>query len=353
MDSPQKTDQSSCFIIAEAGVNHNGCINRALNMIQIAAKSGADAIKFQTFTAEKLVTKIAKTADYQKTNCGHDNQYEMLKQLELKESDYPRLVEECAKYNIEFMSTPFDEDALEMLVSVGMKRIKIPSGELTNLPFIRAIARKNLPLILSTGMGTLEEIGEAVHAIRDERIQREFLEPLDQILTILHCTSNYPCPIEQANLRAMVTIKNTFSLPIGYSDHTLGIEIAPICLGLGATVYEKHFTLDKNLPGPDHCASLDPDELTTFVTKIRMAEDALGSFDKKPTPSELEIRKIVRKSLALKQAKKAGDVIDQKDIHCLRPGTGIEPKFLDTVIGKRLKTDVDADTILMWEYFEI
>lgn len=341
-----------CFIIAEAGINHNGCLNRALQMIEVAAKAGADAIKFQTFKTENLVTENAATATYQQNNTGHKNQYEMLKKLELKDSDYPILVQACEKNKIEFMSTPFDNEALEMLIALGMKYIKIPSGELTNLPFLKQAASKNLPLILSTGMATLDEIKDAVQTIREERKNKQFNEPLEKILTILHCTSNYPCPPEEANLRAIQTIRDTFSLPVGYSDHTLGTTSAPICLGLGITVYEKHFTLDTTLPGPDHCASLNPEELKEVIEIIRHAEIALGNSEKIPTDSELVIRKIVRKSIAWKENKKIGQIISEADVHFLRPGTGIEPKNLDKIIGRSLLTDVTKNELINWIEFE-
>lgn len=341
--------KNKCFIIAEAGVNHNGCIDRALEMIKVAASAGADAIKFQTFTAENLVTQSAKTADYQKNNSGCDNQYQMLKKLELKESDYPRLIEESVKNNIEFMSTPFDEEALDMLVSLGMKRIKVPSGELTNLPFLKKIASKNLPIILSTGMADLHEIEEAVQVINDERKKQGFVDTLTNHLTILHCTSNYPCEPDHANLRAITTIKKQLALPVGYSDHTLGIDIAVVCIGLEVCVYEKHFTLDKTLSGPDHQASLSPPELNEMIKKIRFAERTMGSFEKKPSNSELEIRKIVRKSVAINKDKKAGQPVNAEDIHFLRPGTGIEPKHSDTILGRILKNDAKKNTIIHWD----
>lgn len=344
--------ENRCFIIAEAGVNHNGSLSSALEMIQVAAECGADAIKFQTFSADKLVTKYAKTANYQKENGGFENQYEMLKGLELKESDYPGLIDACSKYNIEFMSTPFDEEALDFLVSLGMRRIKVPSGELTNLPFLRKIASKNLPIILSTGMGTIEEIEEAVDVIESERAKHQYAEPIGSILTILHCTSNYPCPNNQANLKAISTIKDKFSVPVGYSDHTLSINIAYICMGLGVSVYEKHFTLDKNLPGPDHLASLLPEELKTMINNIRTSEIALGNGVKEPTASELDVRKLVRKSCALNKNKKAGDFISSEDLILLRPGTGIEPKFIDQLVNRRLKTDVMTNDLLQWSNVE-
>lgn len=331
---------NSCFIIAEAGVNHNGDMDLALQMIDIAAAAGANAVKFQTFNADRLVSLDAKTAAYQKSNAGYDSQYEMLKKLELDESDHFLLFNRCQERGIEFMSTPFDDESLDYLISLGMKKIKVGSGELTNIPFIKKIASKNLPTIISTGMSTIDEIAEAIEAFKKERLNLCFQEPLDQILTILHCTSNYPCPVKDANLKAMKTIYDSFGLSVGYSDHTLSTDLAFVAIGLGAKVYEKHFTLDKNLNGPDHAASLDPNELQQLVKNIKFAEECLGSNEKKPTLEELEVRKLVRKSIVMVSPMKSGQMITEKDVTFLRPGTGLSPKFMDEVIGKKLNKDV-------------
>ncbi len=335
-----------CFIIAEAGVNHNGDIQRALEMIDVASEAGADAVKFQTFSAERLVSLDAKTASYQKINAGYDNQYEMLKKLELSEDDHKILFNRCKEKKIEFMSTPFDEESLDFLVSIGMKRIKVASGELTNIPFLRKIAAKNLPTILSTGMASLEEIAEALKAFQAERLSCNLISPLSTALTILHCTSNYPCPIEDANLLAIRTIHDAFHLPVGYSDHTLSLNLPLVCIGLGSRVYEKHFTLDKNLHGPDHAASLDPSELKTLVENIRFAEKCLGSAEKVPTIEELEIKKLVRKSIVIKSDKNKGDRISEGDIAFLRPGTGLPPKYYDQIIGAIVARPVKKGSFL-------
>ena len=337
-----------CYVIAEAGVNHNGDLNKAIEMIEVAAHAGADAIKFQTFKAENLVSLHAKTAQYQKDNAGHDNQYKMLKSLELSYKDYQSLIQKTTECNIEFMSTPFEEESLDFLIGLGMKKIKVASGEITNFPFLKYMATKNLPIILSTGMSSLEEIQEAIAIIRDERMNCGFHEPLQSILTILHCTSNYPCPIKDANLKAITTIKENFHLPIGYSDHTVSLDIALVCMGLGMSVYEKHFTLDKNLPGPDHKASLDPQELKEVISKIRMAELSLGNGEKRATPEELDVRKLVRKSILLVVNKEKGSIITYSDIRLLRPGTGMPPKNVVQVIGAKAARDLTEGTMLEW-----
>jgi N,N'-diacetyllegionaminate synthase len=337
-----------CYVIAEAGVNHNGDLSKAIEMIEAAANAGADAIKFQTFKAENLVSLHAKTAQYQKDNAGHENQYEMLKSLELSYKDYTSLIQKSSECKIEFMSTPFEEESLDFLIGLGMKKIKVASGEITNLPFLRYMATKNLPIILSTGMSSIEEIQEAIATIHDERMICGFDEPLQSILTILHCTSNYPCPLADANLRAITTIKETFFLPIGYSDHTVSLDVALVCMGLGMSVYEKHFTLDKNLPGPDHKASLDPQELKEVIAKIRRAELSLGNGEKRATPEELDVRKLVRKSIVLVVNKEKGALITRSDIRLLRPGTGLPPKDMDQVISAKTARNLTAGTMLEW-----
>lgn len=340
---------NKCFIIAEAGVNHNGELSKALEMIDVASSAGADAIKFQTFSADRLVSLDAKTAAYQKNNAGHDTQYEMLKKLELSERDHRILFEHCQDKGIEFMSTPFDFESLDFLLSLGMKKIKVPSGEITNLPFLEVIASKNLFTILSTGMATLDEISEAVDIFRNQHLNFNSTQPLSEVLTILHCTSNYPCPIEDANLLAIKTIHDAFSLPVGYSDHTLSLDIALVCLGLGAKVYEKHFTLDKTLPGPDHAASLEPADLKVLVDNIRFAEKCLGSPEKSPTPAELDVKKLVRKSIVLNKEKSAGEIIYEQDISFLRPGTGLEPKHYKRIVGATLRRPIPKGHFLSEE----
>jgi len=247
------------FIIAEAGVNHNGNENLALRLVEVAAKSGAAAVKFQTFSADKLTRKGAAKAEYQKQTTGEGDQHGMLKALEMSQSLHKRLFAHCADLGIEFMSTAFDEEALDFLISLGLKRIKVPSGEITNAPFLRHMASKGLPMIVSTGMAELQEVVAAVDIIRAERLKHGFSEPLADKVTILHCTSNYPAKSADVNLRAMKTMSQATGMPIGYSDHTLGLAVSTGAVALGATVIEKHFTLDSTLPGPDHGASLEPD----------------------------------------------------------------------------------------------
>lgn len=339
----------TCFVIAEAGVNHNGSEELALQLVEAAAKAGADAVKFQTFKAEALVTKGAATAEYQKQQTGSGDQYSMLKQLEMSEALHQKLIDHCSKYDIEFMSTPFDIEAAVFLLKLGMKRIKIPSGELTNLPFIRELAAFNKPMILSTGMASLEEVKEAVDVVRQERGAQGFPEPLEQMLSILHCTSNYPARYEDVNLKAMQTMVAELNLPVGYSDHTDGIFVSVAATAMGAEVIEKHFTLDRGLPGPDHQASLEPDELELMVQQIRQIETCLGDGVKTPRANELPVRELVRRSVTLATDKLAGETIQIEDLVLLRPGTGIPPKQLHQVIGRNLKSSQAAGTVLTWQ----
>ncbi len=336
------------FFIAEAGVNHNGSDELALQLVETAKKCGADAVKFQTFSADKLVQKGAEKAEYQKNATGSGDQYSMLKKLEMSEELHFKLVKRCAELNIEFMSTPFDEEAADFLVKIGMQHIKVPSGEITNHPFLAFLAKKNLPIILSTGMATLDEISDAVNVIKSTRDECNFNDPLASILTILHCTSNYPAALEDVNLRAMNTIKEKFNLPVGYSDHTAGITVSVAAVAMGATVIEKHFTLDRDLPGPDQKASLEPDELTQLISQIREVEKALGSSVKQPNVSELPIRALVRRSVTIIRDMKIGQTIGAGDVKLLRPGNGIPPMDLSNVIGRQLKKNIDAGTTLLW-----
>ena len=339
----------SCFIIAEAGVNHNGSEELALQLIETAAKAGANAVKFQSFKASSLAVKGTPTAKYQKQQTGNNDQYSMLKELELSEDLHCKLVEHCHKYNIEFMSTPFDTETAEFLLELGMERLKIPSGELTNLPFIRKLVSFNRLMILSTGMANLEEVKEAVTVIREEREVQSFHEPLKEVLTILHCTSNYPTRNEDVNLRAMQTMERELGLPVGYSDHTEGTLVSAMAVAMGAKVIEKHFTMDHSLPGPDHQASLEPGELATMIQQIRQIETCLGSGEKVPRDSELPVRDLVRRSVILARDKPADVEIQSEDLVLLRPGTGIPPKELDQVIGKHLKASLKSGTVLTWK----
>lgn len=338
------------FVIAEAGVNHNGDPDRALAMVDSARKAGADAVKFQTFSTDKVIGPTAEKADYQKRETGGGSQRDMVRPLEMSDELHHRLAARAADQGIEFMSTPFDEDATELLIGLGMKRIKVPSGELVNHPFLRYLAGKNLPMIVSTGMADMAEIEEAVVVIADERNRLGFQAPLEDMITVLHCTSNYPAACGDVNLRAMRTIGERTGLPIGYSDHTLGLAVSTAAVALGATVIEKHFTLDRTLPGPDHRASLEPSELGSLIGQIRDVEAALGSPVKAPTASELPVRDLVRRSVTARRDLPAGLVLEAADLILLRPGTGIPAKAYEGVLGRRLAVAVPEGHPLSWEH---
>lgn len=337
-----------CFIIAEAGVNHNGDERMAFQLVEAAARAGASAVKFQTFRADTLASPHAQTAEYQKTLTGHESQFEMLKKLELSRGAHYQLKDKCGDLGIEFMSTPFDPDSVDFLDELGVQRFKVPSGEITNLPFLQHIASKGRPIILSTGMATLDEVRDAVEAVRSTRARMEFTEPLAEVLTLLHCTSNYPAAFNDVHLNAMVTLHAELSLPVGYSDHTTGTLLAPVAVSLGATVIEKHFTLNRHLPGPDHAASLEPGEFKQLVDDIRSIEEALGSHEKQPVPSELPVRDVVRKSVTLAKPLRAGHTLRREDLVLLRPGTGIPPREIDNIVGRKLKRDYPAWHTLNW-----
>lgn len=336
------------FIIAEAGVNHNGSEELALKLVDTAAQCGADAVKFQTFSADKLVRPGAAKAAYQKAATGDGDQHSMLKQLEMSEELHQLLFARCQLRGIEFMSTPFDEDAVDFLLALGMRRIKVPSGEITNLPFLRFLASKNVPLIVSTGMASLAEVQEAVQAIEKERLRLGFAGPLPEMLSILHCTSNYPAAPADVNLRAMRTMADATGMPVGYSDHTLGLAVSTAAVALGAIIIEKHFTLDRNFAGPDHQASLDPTELSLLIEQIRAVELALGSAVKAPVASELAVRELVRRSVTTIRDIPAGAKVSVKDVALLRPGTGITPKELDSIIGRTTVRTLATGTTLAW-----
>lgn len=323
------------LIIAEAGVNHNGNVETAMRLIDAAANAGVDYVKFQTFKAEKLVSKAAVKADYQSTNTGNstESQLEMLQKLELSENDHYFLLDYCKQRKVSFFSTAFDLDSLDFLKKLGLTLFKIPSGEITNRPYLEKVAAIASEIIISTGMCTLEEIEEAIAVIKDISNSK---------ITVLHCNTEYPTPFADVNLQAMLTIGNKFGVDVGYSDHTLGIEVSIAAVALGATVIEKHFTLDKTLPGPDHAASLEPDELRAMVSGIRNIEAALGSSIKAPSTSEAKNMVIARKSIHLKVSKCEGDVITEDDLEMLRPGDGISPMRLKTITGKILRFDLPA-----------
>lgn len=339
----------SCFVIAEAGVNHNGDIQLAKELVHAAKDSGANAVKFQTFKADTLVNKKAEKAQYQKNNASNSStQHEMLKALELSEDDHYLLSELAASLDIEFMSTGFDEDTIDFLVSIGVKRLKVPSGEITNIPYLEHIAQKGLPLIMSTGMCDIDEVRQAVNTVSPFLGSR-----IKEDLVLLHCTSNYPAAYKDVNLRAMQTLAKEFNLPVGYSDHTLGILVPTLAVGLGACVIEKHFTLDKTLAGPDHAASMMPEELKQLVQAIKDTESALGSDEKKPADNELPIRELVRRSVTLKHDLSKGSYISKDDLILLRPGTGISPAAMPKVFGAKLKVDLPEGSTLLWEHIEV
>ena len=334
------------FIIAEAGVNHNGDDDMALRLVEVAAEAGADAVKFQTFSADKLTRRGAEKAEYQKHTTGGGDQYDMLKALEMSVELHHRLVEKCLSLGIEFMSTAFDEDSFDLLVSLGIRRVKVPSGELTNHPFLRHMAKAGLPMIVSTGMASLDEVQQAV-AVVEEVFMAEGRSS-QGLLTVLHCTSNYPAAPSDVNLHAMQTMARALAVPVGYSDHTLGTLVSISAVAMGAAVIEKHFTLDRRLPGPDHEASLAPDELKAMVEGIRLVETALGDGVKAPTASELPVRGLVRRSVTAIRDIPAGAAIAGDDIALLRPGTGIPPSGRDAVIGRLAARTIAAGETLTW-----
>lgn len=340
------------LIIAEAGVNHNGSEQLALELVETAARCGADAVKFQTFSADKLVRAGAAKAAYQEAATGAGDQHAMLKALEMSEQMHHKVVARCAALGIEFMSTPFDSEAAEFLLGLGMRRIKVPSGELTNHPFLAFLAAKGVPLIVSTGMATMEEIVAAVDVIARARAAAGHAGPLADSLTILHCTSNYPAQCSDVNLRAMQSIARATGMPVGYSDHTLGLAVSTAAVALGARVIEKHFTLDPELPGPDHKASLTPAQLEQLVRAIRDVEQALGSDQKAPTASEWPIRALVRRSVTLARDVPAGAALQAADLVLLRPGDGIAPAELDKVPGRVARHALARGTTLQWQDLE-
>ena len=337
-----------CYVIAEAGVNHNGCSKLAIELIDIAASVGADAIKFQSFTADELVSEGTEKAEYQRKDSELGDQHSMLKNLEMSSDLHLSLIEHCDLRGIEFMSTAFDKETLDFLIHHGMKRIKIPSGELTNHPFIKYIASKNMPIIMSTGMASMDEIRETQVIIEIERNRLGFEGSVDGILTILQCTSNYPTHPEDVNLRAMRAISDITGMPIGYSDHTLGTVISTAAVALGAVIIEKHFTKSRKLPGPDHAASLEPHELCELISNVRTVSMALGSATKRPTDNELPVRQLVRRSITLNRDVMSGHILGEADITLKRPGSGIEPKHLSEVTGRKVLRDLVRGHTLNW-----
>lgn len=352
------------YIIAEAGVNHNGSLEMAMELIDAAAKAGADAIKFQTFKAERLVTAQARKAAYQLSNNGVDEtQFEMLKSLEIDDDDYEILIQHCEKKGIDFLSTPFDTTSAELLIKrFQLSAIKISSGDITNGPLLLTASRLDKPVLLSTGMSTLAEIEMALGVLAFGYTQKvgwpslnDFYEAytseegqaaLRDNVTLLHCTSEYPVPYEEVHLRVLETLKQAFQLPVGYSDHTLGIAVPLAAVAMGATVIEKHLTLNRELPGPDHQASLEPEELKAMVTSIRQIEMAMGSPIKSPTSSEKKNQSVVRKSLVTSKPVKKGEPFTQDNLTVKRPGDGVSPMYYWDWLGKVAERDYEADEVV-------
>jgi len=328
------------FIIAEAGVNHNGSLELAKKLIDVATDAGADAVKFQTFKANKLVSKTAQKADYQKKSTGaSESQHEMIKKLELDEAAHHDLISYCKTKNILFLSTPFDHESIELLDSLGLEIFKIASGEITNLPYLRKIGKLHKKVILSTGMADLGEIEDALDVLISTGTPKENI-------TVLHATTEYPCPMEDVNLKSMQTIGTAFGVKVGYSDHTKGIEIPIAAAAMGASVIEKHFTLDRNMEGPDHKASLEPDELKAMVTAIRNIEKALGDGIKRASPSEIKNIAVARKSIVAARSINAGEIFTADNLAIKRPGNGINPMRWDEILGKEASRDYAEDEVI-------
>ena len=327
----------SVYIIAEAGVNHNGSFALACKLVDAAKEAGADCIKFQTFKSENLVSRSAKKAEYQKKTTGDSSQQDMLKKLELSFDEFIQLKSYCEKVGICFLSTPFDFDSIDFLNSIDMPFWKIPSGEVTNLPYLLALAKTGKPVVMSTGMCTLQEIRAAIDVLKTNGTTE---------IKLLHCNTEYPTPFEDVNLKAMQTMRDEFHLEVGYSDHTKGIEVPVAAVALGATIIEKHFTLDRNMEGPDHKASLEPQELAEMVCSIRNIEKALGSGDKTPSPSEKKNLAVARKSIVAKTKIKAGEILTEDNTTVKRPGTGISPMQWFEVLGTKANKDFDEDELI-------
>lgn len=329
---------NSTFIIAEAGVNHNGSFELAKKLVDKAVWAGADCIKFQTFNSKNLVSKNAQKAEYQKkTTDSSESQLDMLKKLELSKEEFVELRDYCNQKEIMFLSTPFDLESIDFLASIGVRTWKIPSGEITNYPFLRAIGKRKESVIMSTGMCTLDEVRDTIKVLKD-------FGTTD--ITLLHCTTEYPAPYDSVNLNAMLTLQNEFAFKVGYSDHTNGIEIPVAAVAMGATVIEKHFTLDKNMEGPDHKASLEPDELKQMVQSIRNVEAALGDETKQPSDVEKKNIAIARKSIVAACDIKKGEMFTEENLTAKRPGNGISPMNWAEVLGKIAKRDFSEDELI-------
>lgn len=327
------------IIIAEAGVNHNGSLETALQLVDAAASAGADYVKFQTFKSEKIVTNSGKTAEYQKENTHADSQLDMLRRLELPFEDFKTIAKQCREKSIGFLSTPFDLESISFLATFGMDYMKVPSGEITNLPYLRKIAQLKLPVILSTGMCSLADVENALQVLYDGGVSRGEI-------TVLHCNTQYPTPFSDVNLRAMVTMREAFGVNVGYSDHTSGIVVPIAAVALGATIIEKHFTLDKSMDGPDHIASLDPDELSEMVRGIRHVSRALGSPFKRVTSSEKRNITAARKSIVAATNIKKGEIFTESNLTVKRPGNGISPMHWDFIIGRSATKSYHTDDLI-------
>ena len=328
------------LIIAEAGVNHNGDLAMARKLIEVAANAGADRVKFQTFSADRLVTTKASKADYQiQASDAGESQHTMLRRLELTRGMHDELISHCESQGIQFFSTGFDVESIDLLVRLGLDSFKIPSGEITNLPYLRHVGGYGKPVILSTGMASLGEIEAALTAL-------ERAGTLRNQITVLHCTTEYPAPMADVNLRAMLTIRDAFGVAVGYSDHTQGIEVAIAAVALGASVIEKHFTLDRSLPGPDHKASLEPNELKAMVAAIRNVEQALGTGSKFASPSEIKNRPVSRKSIVAARAIEQGEIFSIDNLAVKRPGTGISPMRWDEIVGRKAPRSYGRDELI-------
>ncbi len=335
IDNKKISDKSPVFIIAEAGVNHNGSFEMAKRLIDVAKRAGADAVKFQTFKAKDLAVKHAKKESYMKTK--DKNQYDMLSRLELSNEDYKNLALYCKKKNIIFLSTPYDEPSADFLEKLNVSAFKIGSGEITHIPLIEHVAKKGLPVIISTGASNISEVSEAVRAIKRQGNNK---------IILLHCTSYYPAPFDQINLRVIQTLQKLFGVIVGYSDHTQGIAASIGAVALGARVIEKHFTSDKNLEGPDHKASIEPKELKELILNIRNIEKALGTPEKRPTKVEHEEITLGRRSIVASRNIIKGEIITSDMLAVKRPGTGLAPKYITKLIGKTAKNNIPKDTLL-------
>lgn len=328
-------DNKSCLIIAEAGVNHNGSIELACQLCDAAKQAGADAVKFQTWKTENIITHNVSQADYQIKNTGKtESQFDMLKRLELSYHEFEKIKRYCDTIGIQFVSTADDDESLEFIMSLGVPFLKVSSGDIGNIQYLRHIGSAKLPVIMSSGMSRLSEVGESIDALKEGGAKD---------ITLLHCTTNYPCPYEEVNLNAMLTLREAFKLPVGYSDHTLGIEVPVSAVALGATVIEKHFTLNRTMEGPDHKASTEPKEFEVLVKSIRNIEQALGDGIKEPALSEIDISKVVSKRIVAKKIIKKGKIIDEADVCVKRNDSGLPAKYWDLVIGMEAKKNYQPD----------